>query len=114
MARELATEYFEAYREMQRCEHEVMNEVCEIIRGKTFDTIDVEDLGFEDFVQDDYDCSFELLGCDDDITLSPDQLKRLWALGYMQLWLNHKNGMETHYHHGSDKGYVKESIRGKR
>lgn len=46
---------------------------------------------------DDYDVSIELCEVNDDVRLTPGQQKIIFDAGFVKIYVNHKDGWETHY-----------------
>jgi hypothetical protein len=62
--------------------------------------------GFLDLTWDWYDFSVEFKNANKDLKLAPEQLEKLWELGFMRAWVCHEDGWETYYYKGGlDSGY---------
>jgi len=58
------------------------------------------DAGIDDFTElgwDDYDCSLEIYGVPDNVRLNEAQQKLIFDAGFATVYVNHKDGSETHY-----------------
>lgn len=64
---------------------------------------DLARAGFENGVHyqkigwDNYDCSIEFYKVNDDVRLTPDQQCIMYEAGFCSVFINHKDGWETHY-----------------
>lgn len=76
--------------------------------GKMFDwhraemnfTDNLVEAGFGEFngiSGDTYDCSLEIKGAGDDARLNEAAQKLIFDAGFVRVYVNHKNGWETHY-----------------
>ena len=83
----LADQFFAAYRQSKVLEGELERAILKVI-GK--DPEDPDDWGFDDFLFDDYDASFELRRCTESFVLTEDQKSALRAMGFTQCWFCEK------------------------
>ena len=83
----LADQFFNAYRQSKVLEGELERAVLSVM-GK--DPEDPDNWGFDDFLFDDYDASFELRGCIESFVLTEGQKSALRAMGFIQCWFCEK------------------------
>lgn len=86
-----ARRIFDAISAERQLKYEFMAACCYIL------DVSPDDPPFEKFSFDEYDSSFELRQCADDLRFDDDQAGQLFAMGFKQFWLNHLDGTETFY-----------------
>lgn len=80
----------------------------DILRMKFNDKLEeLTDCMFEETSWDEYDGSLELHQCDNDLRLSDECKKFIFDSGFIRIFVNHKDGWETHYtkSHPKDDGW---------
>jgi hypothetical protein len=87
----LADRLFEASALAALLEEEILDKVLVILGVKPEDT---DNWPFYDFGWDWYDSSFELYGCAEGFSLSPEQYEQIKALGFSHGWCNYADGSE--------------------
>lgn len=71
------------------------------------DLTDIQDFNYGSLGWDYYDTSLEFISVANDVELTKEALKYLEDNGFYKVYVNHKNGWETHYQlHGDDKNRV--------
>lgn len=104
---------FHYYREYSELNFDLFEDISRIIGGRE-QTYASDRYRFQDWHWDDYDNSFELDECDNDLRLNEQQFRAIQEdLGFHHGWLNHLDGMETYYGLNQDTGKFVESRRQK-
>lgn len=60
-------------------------------------------VNFERIGWDDYDNSLEIYNVPDDVRLKKEGLEFIYGCGFTRIYVNHKDGWQTHYHTLSTK-----------